>query len=275
MSEETPKTNYLQEKPTYYVKDSNNTDVPSNAPVKLYLFRGYAEATVFTRRRNKSTLKIKEKYHKPRTVKSKVRADNVRSMKRSQKRLTLLLFHNFLNTAFVYQAVLTYAKKEFDINNVYKDFSKFREKFRYRFSNVAYVAIYEFHEDKSLHIHLIFKNVKGVSRESLEKLWGNGFVFLRNFNTSAIPYFCKKERIGLYPVGSRLYSKSRNVKVPTPMETNVKNLQHITKDMKCVSKVAKKLYIKSGQEEEKEINRFVYMKFKKEDKGGENYDKRA
>lgn len=250
---------------TYYSKDSTDTDISLMPYVKAYVFNGYVEATAYTRKRFKRSITtIKRKESKLKVKKSVNRTDNIKSMKRSQKRLILLLYNNFLGCKFVSQAVLTYAVKVFDINQSHKDLSKLREKLKYRFPNMAYVAVYEFHKDTSVHIHLIFKNAKGINREILQKLWGKGFVYLKQFNTNAIPYFCKSQRLDLYPAGSRLYSKSINVKMPVPIETDERGLRHIVEDMKCVSKVAKNLYMKDGQEE-KLLNHFVYMKFKKDE----------
>lgn len=196
--------------------------------------------------------------------KSKTKIDNLDSIRRSQKNLVRLVRENF-SVPFVLCATLTYEMKEYDINNVYKDFRKCRRKLRYYFPNISYIAIYEYHADGSLHIHLIYKNAKGLKREMLENIWQKGFVFIEEFNALAAPYFCSKDdRLHFYPSGAKLYTSSRNLRKPTQRNFSVEGFQEFVENsgMKCVSTNARTLF-RVNEFGKERVNHFVYKNYQK------------
>lgn len=80
--------------------------------------------------------------------KSKTKADNIKSVNRSKKRMTRLVKKNF---PFALCATMTYEEPEFDLRKVQqKDFPRFIDRLRYRFPNIVYLAVYEPHEKRKL-----------------------------------------------------------------------------------------------------------------------------
>ena len=143
-----------------------------------------------------------------------------------------------------------------------KDFSKFRKKLCYRFKKVAFIAIYEPHEDSSWHIHLILKNCKGVKRKLLENLWQKGRVDIKRFNVLNSPYFCKSERLESYPVNARLYTKSRNVIPPIEQKTDIPSFERKVAKMDCISQEGKSLVVEENGKK-RVVNNFLFQKYSK------------
>lgn len=195
--------------------------------------------------------------------KSKTKADNVVSLKNSKKKVTLLAKRNF--PYFALCATMTYEEAEFDLYKVQKDFSKFINRLRYRFPNLKYLAVYEPHEKGNWHIHMIFSNAKGLTRELLEKLWGHGFIYIEEFTSLAAPYLIKiDDRLKFYPTGARIYTASKNLKQTEAEEFTPKAFEEYVnkRKMKCVSTNAKTLY-KVNAEGEKRVNHFIYKNYQK------------
>lgn len=289
----------------YVSKPSEDTDLSKCAVVKAYCFADSVEATGVSYKSHNKTLKEleaekiyiqenfenlnkeirkgltakerlkqinyeilerKKKYKncgKGKT-KSKTKADNIRSLKNSKKKVTLLSRMNF--PYFALCATMTYEEPEFDLKKIQqKDFPRFIDRLRYRFPNCKYLAVYEPHEKGNWHIHMVYSNAKGLTRELLEKLWGHGFIYIEDFTSLAAPYLVKiDDRAQFYPTGARVYSASKNLKqaeekefVPEAFE------QYVDKrDMKCVSTNARTLY-KVTAEGEKRVNHFIYKNYQK------------
>ena len=206
-------------------------------------------------------LQGRKQVHRPRKKTATTRITNITSLERSKKRLVHLLYNNFA-VPFALHITLTYAKKEYLYSTVCKDFSRFRKRLCYRFSKLAFIAIYEPHKDSSWHIHLILKNCKGVKRELLENLWQKGRVDLKEFDVLNSPYFCKSERLEYYPVNARLYSKSKNVVPPIEQKTDVQSFKRKVSGMTCVSQNGKKLIVENNNKK-KVVNNFLFQKYSK------------
>lgn len=206
-------------------------------------------------------LQGRKQIHKPRKKTATTRITNITSLERSKKRLVHLLYNNFA-VPFALHITLTYAKKKYSYSTVCKDFSKFRKKLCYRFKKVAFIAIYEPHEDSSWHIHLILKNCKGVKRVLLENLWQKGRVDLERFNVEASPYFCKSERLESYPVNARLYTKSKNVRPPVEQKTDIQSFKRKVNGMNCISQEGKRLVVEE-KGKKRVLNNFLFQKYTK------------
>ncbi len=215
---------------------------------------------------NHEILERKKKYRKcgKGKRKSKTKADNMVSLKNSKKKITLLAKRNFPHFALC--ATMTYEEPEFDLKKVQqKDFSRFIGRLRYRFPNCKYLAVYEPHKNGSWHIHMIYSNTKGLTRELLEKLWGHGFCYIEEFNSLAAPYLIKiDDRLKFYPTGARIYTASKNLKQVETEEFTPKAFEkYVSKrGMKCISTQAKTLY-KVDVNGEKRVNHFIYKNYQK------------
>lgn len=203
-------------------------------------------------------LTSRNQIHAPRTRKSKVKTDNMQSLRRSQKSLMGYLYANF-DYPFVRMSTLTYAIKVYDLKIAMKDTQAFTRKLRKIFPGIVWLAYFDFHKDKSIHTHLIFKNAKGATHELLTKLWGKGCVYVTRFEQEKIPYLCKSlEKLELYPSGVKLFTRSQNCKKPVSVAMSVETFQQITQDMECTHSSAKTLY-----KQEKPVNHYIYKNFKK------------
>lgn len=208
-------------------------------------------------------LKQRRKPRKPRTLKSKVKTDNIQSLKRSQKRLMEYAYANF-DIPFVTVGTFTYRIKVYDMKQAVADFKQFRRKFKNKFPNAIWLAIYEYHADGSIHIHLLMRNVRGANHNVLTEMWGHGLVYVKPLEQGSLPYFCKSERLEMYPSGARLFSNSANCKKPKNFRLSIQQFNELTKDMECTYSKARTLYISSPDSEKaKKANHYIYKKFKK------------
>lgn len=206
-------------------------------------------------------LQGRKQVHRPRKKTATTRSTNATSLARSKQRLVRLLYNNFA-VPFALHITMTYAKKKYEYSTVCKDFSKFRKKLCYRFKKVAFIAIYEPHEDSSWHIHLILKNCKGVNRKLLENLWQQGRVNLKRFNVAKAPYFCKSYRIDTYPAGARLYTKSKNVVPPVEQKADIPSYKRKVAGMECISQEGKSLIVEENGKK-RTVNQFLFQKYSK------------
>lgn len=279
----------------YYSKDSSNTDMERfSSYVDVTIYQNHIEGVGVSYVRHFKTIPELEKeleelkklplsqdeYEKrkeslenkvlsrrrpytSRTYTGKTKADNLKSVKKSQRKMLSYLYANF-DVPFALAATLTYMEKVFDIKVAKNDFKNFKRKFSRKFPNATWIAIYEYHNDGSIHIHLVFKNAKGATHEVLTKMWGHGLAFVKQMNPEAIPYFCKNERLEMYPSRTRIFSKSENCKEPRKVKMTVDQFVDLTKDMECTYTKAKTLYIKSSiSEKAKQVNHYIYKNFKK------------
>ena len=206
-------------------------------------------------------LQERKQTHRPRKKTATTRSTNATSLARSKKRLVHLLYNNFA-VPFALHITLTYGKKKYLYSAVCKDFSSFRKRLCYRFPKLAFIAIYEPHEDSSWHIHLILKNCKGVKRKLLESLWQKGRVNLKTFNVAKAPYFCKSSRLDTYPAGARLYTKSRNVIPPIEQKTDIQSFKRKVAEMDCISQEGKSLVVEENGQR-RIVNNLLFEKYSK------------
>lgn len=104
-------------------------------------------------------LEQRKQVHKPKTKRSNVRTDNMQYINRSRNNLLNYMYSNF-DCPFCCMATLTYAVKVYDMGITMSNFQKFTRKFRDMFPHAVWVAYFDYHKDKSTHIHFVFKNAK-------------------------------------------------------------------------------------------------------------------
>lgn len=203
----------------------------------------------------------RKQVHPKKVRKATTREENHETIKRSQRKVLHYIYNNF-DVPFVLCATFTYATKEYCYENVCKDFTNLRKKLKYRFPKIAFIAVYEPCEDTSWHVHTLLRGCKGFKKELLETLWGKGNVHVEIFKVKAAPYFCKNDRLEMYPAGARLYTKSRNVLPPIKHTTSVENFKKKIAGLPCTYESGKKLVVEVNGEE-KVLNNFLYQNFMK------------
>lgn len=206
--------------------------------------------------------KRRRKQIKPRTIKSKVRTDCMQSFNRSKQNLMDYAYANF-DTPFTLVGTFTYKNKVYVMKQVNEDFKQFRRKFKRKFPNAIWLAIYEYHADGSIHIHLLMRNVRGATYEVLTEMWGHGVVYVKQLERGSLPYFCKAERLEMYPSGSKLFTKSANCKKPKNFRLSIEQYNELTQNLECTYSKAKTLYMNSSSDETKQLNHYIYKNFKK------------
>ena len=262
----------------FYTEEYNNLELPKSSTVKVYQFNNsdYVEVTIMSRKitnKNKWKKISKTEIQNIETGEIKTvrhnenRSNNISGMVKSQRQLVRIINANFSNCKTLH-FILTYSNKQYDIQQVYKDFSSFRKKLKYRKSELLLLAIYEPHKDGSFHIHLLIKNSNNpyqcfVPIENIKDIWKLGNIKFVKFNSSAAPYFCKKERLHFYNVGNRLYTKSRGLITPEAEEMNLYKFENRMKNYECISKRDTALFVKEKGNQPVKVNEFSYRKYKR------------
>lgn len=202
--------------------------------------------------------------HKPRTLRSKFRTDSMQSLKRSRQTLMDYAYANF-DVPYVLVGTFTYKIKVFSMKQVVADFKRFRRKFKDKFPNALWLAVYEYHADGSIHIHMLMRNVRGATHDVLTEMWGHGLVYVKELEHGTLPYFCKADRLEMYPSGARLFTKSANCKKPKNFKLSIEQYNELTQNMECTYTKAKTLYMTSSSDETKKVNHYIYKNFKRKE----------
>ena len=170
------------------------------------------------------------------------RKDDIASLKKSIRRLRMIINANFsgnLNELFI---TLTYSENMTDLKRLYSDFNKFIKRLRYKYGdiNFEYIAVPEPQLRGAWHIHLLLKAVNKevlyISNDKIAELWRQGFTkterleqvdnvgaYLSAYLTDLKNDNCKSKgaRLYLYPSGMQLYRSSRGIKKPDVIEGNI------------------------------------------------------
>lgn len=114
---------------------------------------------------------------------SETRKDNVNSLRQTFKKLAYLINNNFSGRKNEFWLTLTYAEKEYDVNQVSVDYDRFLKRLKYQtrdLGELGAICVKEPHADGSWHIHMLLKypNRKKayIANDRLREIWGHGFV---------------------------------------------------------------------------------------------------
>lgn len=112
--------------------------------------------------------------------KSENRSDNLNSLRKTFKKLRYLINNNFVGSRSELFLTLTYRENMTDTKQIYKDFSLFMKRLRYRYEGLSYLAIIEPQERGAWHFHILIKKDDKtqlfISNSEVSDLWGLGFV---------------------------------------------------------------------------------------------------
>lgn len=171
---------------------------------------------------------------------SENRSQNLKSIKRTMKKLRRLIANNFHGGKNELWITLTFREHITDPKEAYELFDKFMKRLKYRYKNLAYISVIEPQASGRWHYHVLLKNTLGerlyIKNSELEKIWGNGFTKVKRIKESdkvanyLMAYLTdldleeeneegektkkleKGLRLHLYPKGIRIYRASRNIK---------------------------------------------------------------
>lgn len=209
-------------------------DIPNDKNCTLKLSEGFAEITSMKREPVPFNTKHISGGKYLNTSTGEVRYYNrnadrklsVESVKDTYKRLQDVIKANFHGGKSEIFMTLGYEQIMSDVTQLNKDFHNFWKSLKRRFPECEYIAVLEFKENKSLHLHIFIKGTDGnklyFDRELIKKLWGHKDVYLQRIHTifdvdRLIKYLNpfqnekKYERIGFYQKNIKIYRKSKGI----------------------------------------------------------------
>lgn len=193
------------------------------------------------------------------------RADNIKSVKVTMRKLRRLIAHNFRGGVKELWITLTYRTVMRDPIVAYEDFKRLMRKLRKKYGDLEYIAVIEPQASGSWHYHVLLKStelkVLRIPNEELEKLWCQGFTktkrlsnkdkvgnyvlaYVSNLDIPTISEDTEKKyvkgvRLHLYPKGVRIYRTSRGIEKPieeTDSKGYILNKNGVTKNQADFSK---------------------------------------
>ena len=218
---------------------------------------------------------------------SEQKVDNTISIKNSLNRLRKLIQSNFINFESFF-VTLTYAEEMHDFDKAVDDFRKFYDnlKYHYKHYRLEYIRIIEPTEKGVWHIHLLLKSALDeekfiIRQEDIQALWKYGSAKVEQiYNINGLAnYFCtchseksmknmrkskskeKQARWKYYPLGARIYTKSKGIVYPSIIDTIRGNADRFLSGYIDNGKSSYKL---ANVEGDNIINRVNYEHFRKE-----------
>ena len=211
---------------------------------------------------------------------------NIESLKKSMKKLEGILRNNFSGSKNELFITLTTKKNISDVEVVKKMFNCFWKKLKQEYSNLEYVYVVELQENRGgWHIHALIKDTKSnklyISNETIEKFWNEGYTKTNRITDSienkrineeehmsyiqneiervgiesVIRYMTKTKSKEMIPSSSKVYYKSRNIKIPISSKISYESACTLLKEDDYVLKNEYTVLIK-----DEETNKLVGMK---------------
>jgi hypothetical protein len=101
----------------------------------------------------------------------------------------------------------------------------------------------------------------------MRAFWTNGNIHISKFNPNAASYFCKQDRLQFYPVGTKIYSRSRGIISPKPRELHYTAFEQVVQGYNVDYEKNVELCVTDTETKQtKIINNFTYRTYKKNSK---------
>lgn len=175
---------------------------------------------------------------------SKTRSEQMQGMRRSIRRLRMIINANFFGESNELFITLTYAENMQDIKRLYKDYVIFYQKLKRRYKDYGfeYIAVPEPQLRGAWHLHVLLKSMNKeylyIPNNEVADLWGHGFTktqrlkdvdnvgayvsaYLTDLYDEDTGVKTKGARVYLYPAGMNLYRCSRGIKKPEIVKGNL------------------------------------------------------
>lgn len=185
---------------------------------------------------------------------SENRGQNADSLKKTLRRLRLLINNNFYGASNELMLTLTYRQNMRDSRKLQEDFERFIRRLRKQYPehDLQYLAVIEPQERGAWHLHILLKGCKRlfIPNKVIAECWAQGFTktkafadvdnigayltaYLANLPTDdktsgknvitkevngKRKKFIKGARLHLYPTGINIYRHSRGIKMPQTVE---------------------------------------------------------
>jgi hypothetical protein len=156
---------------------------------------------------------------------------------RIRNRVRRLVLANFDENSKFFTA--TFKENITDMDYANREFKKFIQRLRFRYEDFKYLVVVEFQDRGAIHYHMI-SDFGYIPHSDLERLWGNGFVWIRDLlksnngkpvdNVGAyIVKYMQKDTFDKRLMGKKSYFTSRNLKRPKVIYENLKLLECFNK----------------------------------------------
>ncbi|MGM0146222.1 hypothetical protein IGJ94_002824 [Enterococcus sp. AZ153] len=183
------------------------------------------------------------------------RADNLKAVKQTMKKLRRLIAHNFNGGNNQLWITLTYKENITDYKLASKDYKLFMKNLRKSYKNLEYISVIEPQASGRWHFHILLKSdtTLFISNDEIARCWGKGYTNTKRLKSSdkvgnyVLAYlsnldlpadknnqskkYVKGARLYFYPKGIRIYRRSKGIQDPIT-ETASKNIimkkNHVT-----------------------------------------------
>ncbi|MFM1538237.1 rolling circle replication-associated protein [Helcococcus bovis] len=229
-------------------KNKNTPKIYNFEKVKAYWYGDTLEITNAIGLERQSIIILPEKEYlvistgeiKKMNTENRTRKDDLKSVRKTMKKLTRLISNNFHGGNNELWITLTFREHITDTETAYELFEKFINRLKYRYKNLAYISVIEPQASGRWHFHVLLKdtteNKLYIKNEELAEIWSNGFTKVKRIKDSdnvanyLIAYLTdlniedsdsvnkpskkieKGLRLHLYPKGLRIFRASRNIK---------------------------------------------------------------
>ena len=120
--------------------------------------------------------------------KSEHRGNNIESIKKSFKKLNLLIEANFSGVPNELFITLTYREEMKETAKLYKDFDKYMKRVKYKYGKVEYINVAEPQGNESWHCHVLMKfsdyESIFIDNDTMADIWGHGYTQTKGLDTT-------------------------------------------------------------------------------------------
>ena len=169
---------------------------------------------------------------------------SVDSLRKTYKRLELIIKSNFIGNNSEVFLTLGYDSHMNDYEKLKRDFYSFRKKFDKAYPDCNYIVIVEYKSNGDLHMHILIKHSSKklfLDRDLLINLWGQNAVYAKHIDGSSgvdnltrylNPFKNDKKfgRLMFYKRNFRIYRRTKGIKSPKFKELPYNEAIKILKD---------------------------------------------
>ena len=164
-----------------------------------------------------------KKYNNSNNTDENTKIDNRKKVvTRIRNNVRRLASANFDEHSRFFTATFADNVKEMDYAN--HEFKKFIQRLKYNYNDFKYLSVVEFQVRGAIHYHML-SDFGYIEQTELEKIWGNGFVWIRDLLTANngnpvtnvgryIVKYMNKNIIDKRLIGKKAYFTSKNLKHP-------------------------------------------------------------
>lgn len=214
-------------------------------PCKVVIMGHLIEVTQCERLNQQSYItKLDEKYYiDNRTgevkeyIKSESRADSMKNVRESMKKVRYLVNNNFCGADDEYHVILTYKENMQDTKKLMRDMEVFLKRLRRHFSGFSYLYVVEPQKRGAWHTHLLLKGISpgfnfGALWEHGTRTFKRSLKDIDNIGAYLSAYLTNTEtkkggRLHMYPPNLKIFRHSRDIEYPEVITMSAENAKKI------------------------------------------------